>query len=170
MKGRATVTAYVGLGSNQDRPVQQVRTAIGELAALPETRVQAASRLYRSAPLGPANQPDYINAAVALDTGLAPDALLAEMRSLESRHGRVRAAVRWGPRSLDLDLLLYGDATINTADLQVPHPGVSERLFVLYPLADIAPDLEVPGHGSVATLLANCAPARIEVLGESTDE
>jgi len=170
MNGEVTVAAYVGLGSNQDRPIHHVRTAIAELAALPATRVRIASRLYRSAPMGPPDQPDYINAVVELDTGLTSEALLAELQALEIRHGRVRGALRWGPRSLDLDLLLYGDAVIDTADLQVPHPGVPERLFVLYPLADIAPDLEVPGYGQVSRLLANCAPARIEVLGESADE
>lgn len=170
MNGKVAVTAYVGIGSNQEQPIRQVRSAMAELAALPGSSLRATSRLYRSAPLGPASQPDYINAAVALDTALPAEKLLAELQAVERRHGRVRAAVRWGPRSLDLDLLLYGDATLNTADLTVPHPGVSERLFVLYPLADIAPDLDVPGHGPVATLLARCAPARIEVLGENTDE
>lgn len=165
-----TVVAYIGLGSNQDHPVRQLRTAIKALASFPSTRLLVASPLYKSAPLGPADQPDYINAVAALETGLAPSALLAALQVLETRHGRVRGALRWGPRSLDLDLLLYGDAVINTPDLQVPHPGLPERVFVLYPLADIAPDLDVPGHGPVKQLLAHCAQARIEVLGEAADE
>jgi 2-amino-4-hydroxy-6-hydroxymethyldihydropteridine diphosphokinase len=164
------VVAYIGLGSNQDHPVRQVRKAIEELAGLPSTRLLTSSPLYKSAPLGPADQPDYINAVTALETGLTPSALLNALQALEGRHGRVRGGVRWGPRNLDLDLLLYGNAIIDAPDLQVPHPGLPERGFVLYPLADIAPDFDVPGHGPVKQLLARCAQARIEVLGEAADE
>lgn len=165
-----TVITYVGLGSNQENPVGQVRRALHELAALPSTRLGASSRFYRSAPLGPVDQPDFINAVAALETQLPPDTLLAELHSLEARHGRVRSGLHWGPRPLDLDLLLYGDAVINGPDLQVPHPGLPERVFVLYPLAEIAPDLAVPGRGTVKELLQRCAPARIEVLGDTLDE
>jgi 2-amino-4-hydroxy-6-hydroxymethyldihydropteridine diphosphokinase len=167
---RSPTVVYIGLGSNQDQPVRQVRTACRELAHLPATRLLICSPLYKSAPLGPPDQPDYINAVAALETGLAPTALLVELQALEARHGRVRGAVRWGPRSLDLDLLLYGDAVIDTPDLRVPHPGLPERVFVLYPLVDIAPDLEVPGQGPVKQLLARCAQARIEAIGETTGE
>ncbi|MGH8369338.1 MAG: 2-amino-4-hydroxy-6-hydroxymethyldihydropteridine diphosphokinase [Gammaproteobacteria bacterium] len=167
---RNTVVAYIGLGSNQDHPVRQVRSAIDELAQLPSTRLLKSSPLYKSAPLGPADQPDYINAVAALETGLAPPALLAELQTIERQHGRVRGASRWGPRSLDLDLLLYGEVRIDTPELQVPHPGLPERLFVLYPLADIAPDLEVPGYGPLRQLLARCTQTRIELLGETADE
>lgn len=160
------VVAYIGLGSNQDDPVQQVCSAIDELKHLPSTRLLAHSPLYKSAPLGPSNQPDYVNAVVALETGLAPAELLGGLQALENDHGRVRGPVRWGPRTLDLDLLLYGDAVIDTPNLQVPHPGLPARAFVLYPLADIAPELDVPGQGRVKQLLAQCAKARIEVLGE----
>jgi 2-amino-4-hydroxy-6-hydroxymethyldihydropteridine diphosphokinase len=167
---RDAVTAYIGLGSNQDNPVGQVRRALDELAALPEIRLCASSRLYKSAPLGPVDQADFINAVAALETRLSPDALLAVLQSLEARHGRMRSALRWGPRPLDLDLLLYGDAVIDSPDLQVPHPGLPERVFVLYPLAEIAPDLAVPGRGTVTELLQRCAPAPIEVLGDTLDE
>lgn len=165
-----TAVVYVGLGSNQDQPVRQVRTACRELADLPATRLLICSPLYKSAPLGPPDQPDYVNAVAALETGLTAAALLTELQALETHHGRVRGAVRWGPRTLDLDLLLYGDAVIDTPALQVPHPGLPERVFVLYPLVDIAPELEVPGQGPVRQLLARCAKARIEVLGETADE
>ena len=165
-----SVIAYVGLGSNQDNPVGQVRHALAELAVLPATRLFVSSRIYRSAPLGPANQPDYINAVAALETRLPADTLLAALQAIESRHGRVRGPVRWGPRTLDLDLLLYGDAVIDAPDLQVPHPGLPERVFVLYPLNEIAPRLAVPGRGTVRELLQQCAPARIEVLGDTLDE
>lgn len=167
---QSRVVAYIGLGSNQDQPVRQVRTACRELASLPATRLLACSPLYKSAPLGPPDQPDYINAVAALETGLAPSVLLTELQALEVRHGRVRGALRWGPRSLDLDLLLYGNAVIDTPDLRVPHPGLPERVFVLYPLVDIAPDLEAPGLGPVKLLLARCAQDRIEALGETTGE
>ncbi|HEX5339625.1 MAG TPA: 2-amino-4-hydroxy-6-hydroxymethyldihydropteridine diphosphokinase [Gammaproteobacteria bacterium] len=164
------VAAYVGLGSNQDDPVHQVRSAFEELTHLPATQLLARSPLYRSAPLGPPEQPDYINAVAKLETGLTAFALLAALQLVETAHGRIRGALRWGPRTLDLDLLLYGGATINTPALQVPHPGLPERGFVLYPLADIAPDLEVPGHGPVKALLAHCAGSEIELLGETADE
>lgn len=165
-----SVIAYVGLGSNQENPVSQVRRAVHELAALPSSRLYATSRLYRSAPLGPADQPDFINAVAALETRLPADTLLAALQSIEACHGRVRGAVRWGPRTLDLDLLLYGDGVIDAPDLQVPHPGLPQRMFVLYPLNEIAPDLAVPGRGTVRELLQQCVPARIEVLGDTLDE
>lgn len=167
---RASVVAYIGLGSNQDNPARQVRQAIEELNLLPASRLLQCSPLYKSAPLGPSEQPDYINAVAALATGLVPAALLSELQSLETRHGRIRGAPRWGPRTLDLDILLYGDAVIDTPALRVPHPGLHERLFVLYPLVNIAPDLVVPESGPVKRLLAQCPQARIELLGATTDE
>jgi 2-amino-4-hydroxy-6-hydroxymethyldihydropteridine diphosphokinase len=147
--------AYVGLGSNLEDPRAQVRRALDELAAVSSTKVTARSHLYRSPPLGPADQPDYINAAAALDTTL---------RELESRHGRRRDGTRWGPRSLDLDLLLYGDVLLDTPELTLPHPGLPERAFVLYPLYDIAPLLVVPGKGTVTELRARLGSPKIARL------
>lgn len=152
----ARTRAYVALGSNLDDPRRQVVTALEELDELPDTRRVNRSPLYRSAPMGPSDQPDYINAVAALDTDLEPEALLDALQGIEARHGRVRGAERWGPRTLDLDLILYGAATLRTERLVVPHPGLHERGFVLYPLHDIAPDLEVPGMGRLEALLAAC--------------
>jgi 2-amino-4-hydroxy-6-hydroxymethyldihydropteridine diphosphokinase len=149
------VTAYIGLGSNLAEPVVQIRKACAALKQLPETVLRQCSSLYLSPPLGPADQPDYINAVAALDTTLAPHHLLAELQRIEQAQGRTRG-VRWGARTLDLDLLVYGDLIINDAALSVPHPGLPERAFVLYPLQEIAPDLELPGLGPLATLVANC--------------
>lgn len=165
MSEPAWVTAYVGLGSNLENPLQQVKDALAELAHLPESRLQRSSSLYRSDPVGPAGQPDYINAVAQLATRLPAELLLDELQALEKQHGRVRNGVRWGPRPLDLDLLLYGEAIIDTDRLQVPHPYMTERGFVLYPLAEIAPeDLQVPGEGALADLLKSIAEDDIERL------
>ena len=145
--------AYVGLGSNLDGPVLRVRKAIEALARLPRSALVATSRLYRSEPLGPPGQPDYVNAAVALDTALDPVALLDRLQAIEVQHGRERG-LHWGPRTLDLDLLLYGDLQMHTARLTLPHPHLHERAFVLQPLLDIDPDLAVPGLGHADVLLA----------------
>ncbi len=147
-----TVRAYIGLGSNLDAPLSQVKSALAELAQLPLSRLQAVSPLYRTPPLGPADQPDYINAVAALDTELAPLALLDELQKIEQQHGRVRGPLRWGARTLDLDLLLYGDAVINNARLTVPHPGLRERPFVIFPLQAIAPGLILADGTSLASL------------------
>ncbi len=151
-----TTRAYIGLGSNLDHPATHVRQALEDLSALPDSHLAAASALYASAPMGPADQPDYVNAVAALDTGLDAHALLRALQGIEAAHGRVRGPQRWGPRTLDLDLLLFGDAVIDDEDLSVPHPGLPERDFVLYPLSEIAPDLIVPGQGSLGELLARC--------------
>jgi 2-amino-4-hydroxy-6-hydroxymethyldihydropteridine diphosphokinase len=153
------------VGSNLDDPVAQVGHALSELDELPRTHCAARSSLYRSAPMGPQDQPPYVNAVAALDTALGPDELLERLQEIERRHGRVRGAQRWGPRTLDLDILLYGDAVLSTERLTVPHPGLCERSFVLVPLLEIAPQLEVPGQGSVASLAEACAmavPERLE--------
>jgi 2-amino-4-hydroxy-6-hydroxymethyldihydropteridine diphosphokinase len=146
------VRAYIGLGSNLVSPLRQVRQAIAELAQLPASRLVAVSRLYRSRPMGPSDQPDYINAVVAIETRLSPLELLDGLQAIEKVHGRVRGAVHWGPRTLDLDMLLYGDEIITGARLTVPHPGMAERSFVLYPLADIAPSLQLPDGREVEAL------------------
>lgn len=146
-----TVRAYIGLGSNLDNPLSQVRAALTELAKLPHTQLAAVSPLYRTPPMGPADQPDYINAVAALDTGLEPLALLDQLQRIEQQHGRVRT-LRWGPRTLDLDLLLYGDRVIKNERLAVPHPGLCERPFVIFPLQAIAPGLILPDGATLASL------------------
>jgi 2-amino-4-hydroxy-6-hydroxymethyldihydropteridine diphosphokinase len=138
------VRAYIGLGSNLASPLRQVRQAIAELAQLPASRLVAVSCIYRSHPMGPADQPDYINAVAAIETRLSPLELLDGLQAIENAHGRVRGSVQWGARTLDLDLLLYGDEIIAEPRLTVPHPGMAERSFVLQPLADIAPTLQLP--------------------------
>jgi 2-amino-4-hydroxy-6-hydroxymethyldihydropteridine diphosphokinase len=148
--------AYIGIGSNLDDPVLQVLTAIAALARLPRTQVARCSRLYRSPPLGPQEQPDYVNAVAAIDTGLTAQALLAELQSLERRQGRRPSAERWGPRCIDLDILVFGVVELHSAELAIPHPGLRGRDFVLWPLFEIAPDLEVPGAGPLAELLQSC--------------
>jgi len=162
------IDSYIALGSNLDDPLAQVRQAMDELAHLRDSRLHAASSLYRSAPMGPADQPDYINAVVALETRLSPHALLDALQAIEQVHGRVREGERWGPRSLDLDVLLYGKETINDQRLTVPHPGIAERAFVLYPLQEIvAPDFTIPGHGSLQELLSRVAADRPERLHDA---
>jgi 2-amino-4-hydroxy-6-hydroxymethyldihydropteridine diphosphokinase len=148
-------TAYVGLGANLDDPRRHVEAAAAELSRLPSTRLRAVSSLYRTAPLGPADQPDYVNAVARLETRLAPRALLAALQGIERDHGRVRDGTRWGPRTLDLDLLTFGEQRIVSAALTVPHPEMHRRAFVLVPLADVAPpSLPVPGRDCLAVLLA----------------
>ncbi|UHD18336.1 2-amino-4-hydroxy-6-hydroxymethyldihydropteridine diphosphokinase [Thiocapsa bogorovii] len=167
----APVAVWIGLGSNLQEPERQIESAIGELAALPETRLRAASRLYRTAPVGPLGQPDYINAAVRLETRLAPQALLAELHRIELAHGRRRDGTRWGPRILDLDILVYGDLSLDEPGLTIPHPEMARRAFVLVPLADIAPpDLAVPGVGILVELLERCARDGVKPLGDSDPE
>ncbi len=159
-----SVEAYVGLGSNLEQPRDQVRRALSELAdlALLEPR---ASPLYGSKAIGPGRQPDYVNAVAGLRVDLSAHALLDALQRLESAHRRRREVV-WGARTLDLDLLLYGEEVIDDERLQVPHPRLAERAFVLYPLRDLAPDLRVPGRGSVRELAAACEPGGIWLLGD----
>jgi 2-amino-4-hydroxy-6-hydroxymethyldihydropteridine diphosphokinase len=147
-----TVTACIALGSNLDDPRLQVERGFAALAALPRTRLLARSRLYRTPPWGMPDQPDFINAAVRLETTLTPRELLDALLAIEARAGRMRGA-RNGPRILDLDLLLYGNRVINEPDIVVPHPRLHERAFVLRPLVDVAADFEVPGRGRVVELL-----------------
>ena len=158
-----TVTACVALGSNLDDPRAQVQRGFEALAALPESRLLARSRLYRTPPWGITGQPDFINAAARLETSLSPRDLLGALVAIETRAGRVRG-VRNGPRVLDLDLLLYGDRQIDEPGLVVPHPRLHERAFVLLPLADIAPELEVPGQGRVRDLVTNVDAAGCVVV------
>lgn len=150
--------AYIGLGSNLDAPLEQVRQALSELDMLPLSRLLAASSLYASRPVGPQDQPDFINAVAALETRLSPLALLDQLQALEQQHRRRRQR-HWGPRTLDLDLLLYGNAAIDTPRLRVPHPQMTARAFVLAPLAEIAPSLELHQQPLTAWL------ARSESMG-----
>jgi 2-amino-4-hydroxy-6-hydroxymethyldihydropteridine diphosphokinase len=146
--------AYIALGSNLDGPESQVRRAFDALRALPQTCCHRLSSLYASAPMGPPDQPEYVNACACLLTRLEPEALLAALQRIEADQGRSRDGDRWGPRTLDLDLLVYGGRTSDGDTLRLPHPGIGERNFVLLPLAEIAPDLIVPGLGRVASLSA----------------
>jgi 2-amino-4-hydroxy-6-hydroxymethyldihydropteridine diphosphokinase len=152
-----SVAAYVALGSNIGEPEGQVREALQELAELPASALLASSHLYRTAPVGPPGQPDYVNAVVALETRLSPRALLRELQAIELRHGRKRDGTRWGPRTLDLDILTYGDEQLDEAGLTIPHPELPRRAFVLVPLGDVAPKgTPIPGMGTLAELLARC--------------
>jgi 2-amino-4-hydroxy-6-hydroxymethyldihydropteridine diphosphokinase len=144
--------AYIGLGSNLADPRRQVLGALAHLAQLPRTRVVSTSRLYASRPFGPVAQPDFVNAAAGVLTQLEPGALLEALRAIETAMGRPAERVRWGPRLIDLDLLCYARERRTDAALTLPHPGIVERNFVLYPLAEIAPELELPGLGRVAEL------------------
>lgn len=154
--------AYIGLGSNLQQPIEQVRQALHALGQIRDTQLLAASRLYRSTPMGPQDQPEYINAVAALATNLNALALLAALQAIEQAQGRVRDGRRWGPRTLDLDILVFGDEIINQPTLQVPHPGLHQRNFVLYPLQEIAPDLVIPGQGALAVLSRQCPPTGLE--------
>lgn len=156
--------AFVGIGSNLADPAGQVRSAIQMLSTIAESRLVNASRLYRNPPMGPIEQPDYVNAVAALDTALSAEALLFELQRIEAEAGRQRDGTRWGPRPLDLDLLIFGEAVMNTESLTVPHPGIPARAFVLYPLAEIAPDTMVPGMGAVQQLLTAVSDEALEVL------
>jgi 2-amino-4-hydroxy-6-hydroxymethyldihydropteridine diphosphokinase len=147
--------AYIGVGSNLEDPHAQVLAALGKLGALPRTRLVSTSRLYRSRPLGPIAQPDFINAVAGLVTQLDSASLLDSLHAIERAMGRPEKHERWGPRIIDLDLLALGSERRTDARLTLPHPGIVGRNFVLYPLADIAPDLELPGLGRVAGLAAN---------------
>lgn len=159
--------AYIGLGSNLDDPLDQLRRALRELGRLSRVRLAKVSSLYRSVPMGPRQQPDYLNCVAALDTSLTADELLILLQGIEEFHRRVRTGERWGPRTLDLDIILYGDDAIENDHLRVPHYGMHERNFVLYPLAEIAPgDLAVPGHGALAELLERCPRDGLERLDE----
>ncbi|UTV28117.1 2-amino-4-hydroxy-6-hydroxymethyldihydropteridine diphosphokinase [Photobacterium atrarenae] len=147
------IRAYIAIGSNQGNPAEQARRAIAALKDVPRVEVVAESSLYSSTPMGPQDQPDYINAVVAVNTTLAPLALLDQTQAIEQAHGRVRKAERWGPRTLDLDIILYGDLVHQCERLTVPHYGMKVREFVLYPLAEIAPDLILPDQIALQTLL-----------------
>lgn len=155
--------AFVGLGSNQGEPVAQVRTALSALDRVESTRVTGRSSLYRSAPVGYAAQPDFVNAVAQLTTALDPRRLLRHLFALEQAQGRIRRAPN-GPRTLDLDLLLFDALRLDEADLIIPHPRMHQRSFVLVPLLEIAPDIEIPGRGRASKLLDSAGRHGIERL------
>ena len=155
--------AYVAIGSNLNQPRVQVNDAFARLAALPATHSLLRSRLYRTRPMGPQDQPDFVNAAAGFLTSLNARHLLDALLRIEQAMGRNRQE-RWGPRVIDLDLITMAGEIIDEPGLTVPHPGVSSRNFVLYPLADIAPTLAIPGHGTVSELLRTAGGDGISVL------
>lgn len=146
---------YIGLGSNLADPQAQVNLAIDALGLLPTTNVVQQSSLYMSPPMGPPDQPDYINAVVEIETKLTAHTLLDQLQSIEQQQGRVRKR-HWGERTIDLDLLLYGDQIVDDERLQIPHPGIPVRAFVLYPLVEIAPELTIPDMGHIDQLTKQC--------------
>ena len=147
--------AYIGLGSNLNMPTRQIETALELIGDIARTRLVSASSLYRSAPFGGIEQPDFVNATAAVLTQLGPAELLAELKDIEARQGRERNDQRWGPRVLDLDLLVHAAASVDEPGITVPHPGIGERNFVLLPLLEIAPELVIPGLGRVAAIPVN---------------
>ncbi|GMR16511.1 MAG: 2-amino-4-hydroxy-6-hydroxymethyldihydropteridine diphosphokinase [Gammaproteobacteria bacterium] len=157
---------FIGLGSNLDKPLSQIKKAVEQLKQLKSLNFINISNLYSSAPMGPQDQPDYINAVVEVSTSLAAEQLLDELQEIENKQGRVRSQ-HWGARTLDLDILLYGEEVINTERLTVPHSGISERNFVLYPLSDLVePDFEIPTSGKISELVTACPMTGIKRLSE----
>ncbi|MDC9598594.1 2-amino-4-hydroxy-6-hydroxymethyldihydropteridine diphosphokinase [Xenorhabdus anantnagensis] len=144
---------YIAIGSNLANPLQQVDNALAALKKIPDTTLVVQSSFYRTKPMGPQDQPDYLNLAVALDTQLSPETLLDHTQSIELEQGRVRKDERWGPRTLDLDIMLFGDHIIATERLTIPHYGLKQREFMLYPLAEIAPNLVFPDGEALAERL-----------------
>ncbi len=167
MTRRIWQSVWVGLGSNLGDPVVQLHRAVEGLADLPQTRVLMISGLYRNPPMGPIAQPDYINAVAGLLTALSPRQLLVELQSLEQAAGRDRGKSEpWGARELDLDILSYGLAVIDEPGLKIPHPGIAERNFVLFPLIDTVPGLLIPGLSSLGQLAKFHDRSAVQLLGE----
>lgn len=146
---------FIGLGSNLENPSEQIKTAVKDMELMPNTKLVACSSLYKSPPMGPQDQPDYINAVIELQTELAPHQLLDCLQKIEQQHGRIRKR-HWGERTLDLDILVYGQQVLKDERLTVPHPGVAERAFVIYPLAEIDKQLMIPGFGQTQQLTEQC--------------
>jgi len=159
---------FVGIGSNLDQPVAKAKQAIEALKSLPQTKLVNYSSLYCSKPMGPADQPDYINAVAQLETDLDPLALLDTLQQIELEKGRVRKEQRWGPRTLDLDILLYGEQQIESERLTVPHYGMKLREFVLYPLVEIAPTLCMPDGKTISDLLIECPLNGLQKYSETS--
>lgn len=149
--------AFIALGSNLAAPLEQVNAAVAALAEIPNSRIVAVSSFYRTPPLGPQDQPDYLNAAVALETGLTAEELLNHTQRIELQQGRERKAERWGPRTLDLDIMLFGEQVIDSERLTVPHYDMKNRGFMLWPLFEIAPELHFPDGVALRTVLTRLA-------------
>ena len=162
--GAESVSAYVGLGSNLHQPKEQIDRAIPLLGKFPGTWISGISSLYQSAPIGVGPQSDFINAVVCLSTTVDPFKLLQLLLQLEADFGRVRASEGGNARTLDLDLLLHGTQIIDTFELILPHPRMHQRRFVLLPLLELAPGLEIPPHGDIEQLIETCEPQRVERL------
>ena len=160
---------YIGLGSNLQNPLQQVTSAVTELAQSQQCELRNCSRWYRSAALGPGEQPDYVNGVVSLHTELTPLSLLDLLQHIEEQHGRTREE-HWGPRTLDLDLLLYDNQQLHLPRLQLPHPHLQDRNFVLYPLSELAPDLTLPCGTTLASLLERCPVEGLQPLNDVDQE
>ncbi|MCW5589740.1 MAG: 2-amino-4-hydroxy-6-hydroxymethyldihydropteridine diphosphokinase [Legionellales bacterium] len=159
------IRTYIALGSNLDNPLQHINNALIELKTHPSLIHIQTSKIYRSTPLGTVNQPDYINAVSCFDTELSAHDLLTVLQHLESQHGRTRSdAVRWGPRTLDLDILLYGDHIIHSPCLIIPHPEMMKRNFVLYPLADINPELIFPEGQQLSIVLEKISQDGLSIV------
>lgn len=158
-------SAYIAIGSNLEEPELQVRDAFEELAMLPKTRLARVSSLYRTAPVGYADQPDFVNAVAQIETALTPRALLEALLAIERRHGRVREFAN-APRTLDLDIALYDDVTVREPGLSIPHPRMHERAFVMVPLAEIAPDAMIPGIGRAGDIAAALDPQGITRIAD----
>ncbi|NOX42261.1 MAG: 2-amino-4-hydroxy-6-hydroxymethyldihydropteridine diphosphokinase [Gammaproteobacteria bacterium] len=161
------VNAYLGLGSNMANPLRQVCLAIDEIAHIQHSSLLACSNIYKSSPMETIDniqQDDYINAVILIKTQLDPNTLLNELNNIEKKHNRVRSEQHWGPRTLDLDILLFGDQVIESEELTIPHPGISERDFVLIPLADIDPALSIPNLGKLSNLVKKCKSHQLEKI------
>lgn len=165
-KRAIVVISYIGIGSNQADPVKQAKQAIEALQSLPESQLITCSSLYSSCPMGPQNQPDYVNAVAKLKTQLSALELLDELQKIELAQGRERKENRWGPRTLDLDIILYGNEKINTTRLTIPHYGMKAREFVLYPLLEIAPDLILPDATVLSQLISLCDKNGLSIICE----
>jgi 2-amino-4-hydroxy-6-hydroxymethyldihydropteridine diphosphokinase len=161
------IEVYLGLGSNLADPTLQIERALSALVQLSNTRVARCSSLYTSQPMGPKEQPDYVNAAVYLQTSLTPLALLTATQKIEQEQGRERKNERWGPRTLDIDILLYGDEIINSDELVVPHYGMKEREFVLYPLLEINPQIRMPDGQLLSDIAKKCALNGLSILSSA---
>ena len=159
--------AFVGLGSNLRSPERQILLAFDELAVLPGSRLSGRSSLYKTAPVGYADQPDFVNAVAELWTQLSAEGLLEALLEIERRHGRVRGIPN-GPRTLDLDVLLFGDHEVRSERLHLPHPRAHERAFVLYPLVEVAPEVAIPGRGPARNWFAQCADQPISRIAEES--
>lgn len=158
--------SYIGIGSNQADPVKQAKQAIKALQSLPESQLITCSSLYSSSPMGPQDQPDYVNAVAKLETQLSALELLDELQKIELVQGRERKENRWGPRTLDLDIILYGREQINSTRLTIPHYGMKVREFVLYPLFEIAPDLVLPDSTVLSQLVSLCDKNGLNIICE----